>query len=84
MIAGTDIYVLRLKEPHLATALVAYLNGQEGYDQRKLHISGSVIPRLSLGGLKRLGVNESRLSEHNIDIHSSVDLASRLDAVLWN
>jgi len=84
MIAGTDIYVLRLKEPHLATALVAYLNGQEGYDQRKLRISGSVIPRVSLCELKQLGVNESRLSAPNIDVRHSLDLASRLDAVLWN
>ena len=84
MIAGTDIYVLRLKEPHLATALTAYLNGQEGYDQRKLRISGSVIPRVSLSELKQLGVNESRLSAPNIDVQHSLDLASRLDAVLWN
>ena len=84
MIAGTDIYVLRLKEPRLATALTAYLNGQEGYDQRQLRISGSVIPRVSLCELKQLGVNESRLSAPDIDIQPSVDLASRLDAVLWN
>lgn len=83
MIAGTDIYVLRLKEPHLATALTAYLNGQEGYDQRQLRISGKVIPRVSLRDLEQLGVNEFRLREPNADIHSSVDLASRLDAVLW-
>ena len=84
MIAGTDIYVLRLKEPRLATALTAYLNGQEGYDQRQLRISGKVIPRVSLCDLKQLGVNESRLSAPDIDIQPSVDLASRLDAVLWN
>lgn len=84
MIAGTDIYVLRLKEPHLATALTAYLNGQEGYDQRQLRISGKVIPRVSLCELKQLGVNESRLSAPDIDMQPSVDLASRLDAVLWN
>ena len=83
MIAGTDIYVLRLKEPHLATALTAYLNGQEGYDQRQLRISGKVIPRVSLRDLEQLGVNEFRLREPNADIHSSVDLASRLDAALW-
>lgn len=83
MVIGTDIYVLRLKQPHLATALTAYLNGQEGYDQRQLCISGSVIPRVSLRDLKRLGVNEFRLSEPNADIQSPVDLASRLDAVLW-
>lgn len=83
MIAGADIYILRLKEPHLATSLVTYLNGQEGYDQRQLYISGSVIPRVSLSGLKQLGVNESKLSALNIDAQSSVDLTSRLDAVLW-
>ena len=83
MIAGADIYILRLKEPHLATSLVTYLNGQEGYDQRQLYISGSVIPRVSLSGLKQLGVNESKLSALNIDAQSSVDLNLRLDAVLW-
>jgi hypothetical protein len=84
MIVGTDIYVLRLKEPHLATALTAYLNGQEGYDQRQLRLSGAVIQRVLLRDLKQLGVNESRLSAPNIDIQPSLDLALRLDAVLWN
>lgn len=84
MIVGTDVYVLRLKEPHIATALAAYLNGQEGYEQRQLRISGSVIPRVLLCDLKQLGVNESRLSAPNITNQPSLDLASRLDAVLWN
>lgn len=84
MIAGSDIHVLRPKEPHLATTLAAYLNGQEGHDQRQLLISGSVIPRVSLRDLKQLGVNESRLIAPSADIQSSLDLASRLDAVLWN
>lgn len=82
-IIDSGVYRIRLREHVPAAPVVAFLNGQTGYGLRKLALTGSVIPRVSLKDLKQLRVPETVLDGSKVD-GPLKPLAEQLELVLWN
>lgn len=81
-IIDSGVYRVRLAEPHLTTAVAAFLNGQVGYGLRNIRLLGNVIPRVSLKDLGQMRVPESVLREDAPD-GPLEPLAEQLERVLW-
>ncbi len=56
VVPGTGLLLARLGSPERAAAIAAYINSGPGQAIRRLLVTGSHIPHLGLGGLRRLPV----------------------------
>lgn len=81
-IIDSGVYRIRVLERVPAAPIVAFLNGQTGYGLRKLVLTGSVIPRVSLKDLKQLRVPDTILDGGDVD-GPLKPLAEQLELVLW-
>lgn len=81
-IIDSDVYRLRVPVGLPPERVTSYLNGQVGHGLRRLLLSGSVIPRVSLRDLKQLRVPDGSLDEGRAG-GPLKPLAEQLEQVLW-
>ena len=81
-IIDTGVYRLRVPAGLSAESVVAFLNGQVGHGLRRLALSGSASPRVSLTDLRQLRVTEGAFTGHEAD-GPLRPLAEQLELVLW-
>lgn len=81
-VAGSGLFVLRLRDQSRGPALVHYLNGREGRARRRMFLQGVTILSLRKTDLERFPIPAGALE---FDGHTEPDtgLADQLEHVLW-
>lgn len=77
-----NVFVLRLREPQSAPAIVHYLNGQTGYGLRQILLTGNYIPGMRKENLSRLPIPPEAL-DFTGSAAPLAPLDIRLERALW-
>jgi hypothetical protein len=79
-----NVYRVRLHDPSLMSAVVAYLNSADGFGMRRILLTGITVPSLSRADIARIPIPRHALIA-GVDV-GEIDLpplAQRLEQALW-